>query len=1253
MSQLSNVLAGGGEMGALMRTIDWSRTPVGPVESWPQSLRTALSILLETGFPMYIAWGPSFTQFYNDGYRPILGSTKHPAAMGASTRDTFAEIWDIIGPMFAGVMQGTPTTVVDFLLPLDRHGFAEECYFIFSYSPIRQEDGHVGGVLVTVTETTSRVLGERRLKTTQALAARTREARTVREACAISGTVLAEHTEDVPFALIYLLDSNGQELVLEASAGRAGVPGAPERVDGSAGQHTPWPFGEVLRTGQPVVVERRSSDGPTTVATPGRDYVLPIVEPGTDGAVGVLVAGLSTRLIFDAAYRDFLEMVASQIGTAVASARALEQAQARAEALAELDRAKTRFFSNVSHEFRTPLTLMLGPLEELEHHDAFAPDVRDQMTVIRRNGARLLRLVNTLLDFSRIEAGRAQASYERVDLAEYTRDLASVFGSATARAGLRLVVDCHDTGEDVYVDRGMWEKIVLNLVSNAFKFTFAGEIQVSLRRTAGHVTLCVSDTGVGIPAHELPKVFERFHRVAGVTGRSHEGSGIGLALVSELVKLHGGAVRAESEPGQGSRFIVTIPAGRAHLPREHVTDSGMIPAAGANAALYAEEALQWVPAPESEPEPESRPLAGIPAAAAAPERILVVDDSADMRDYIVRLLGPRWHVGTAANARAALAAVARERPQLVVTDIMMADVDGFGLIDALRRDPATSDIPVLVLSARAGDEARLEGLRAGANDYLVKPFSARELLARIEAQLLRVRIRAVEKAHARRLAAVFAQAPAAIAIFRGPEHVFELANVAYRDLVNQRDVIGKPIRDALPEVESQGLVGILDQVYRSGQPHLGRSLPLLVNRTERGDPEQRYFDFVYQPLVDEHGETEGIAAVVYDVTELTRARQDAEVASRVKDEFLAMLGHELRNPLAPILTALQLLRLRGVEAGAREREIIERQVRHLVGLVDDLLDVSRITRGMVRLQRTTFELHDALARAIETASPLFERKRHVVRVDVRQTGLAVDGDLQRLAQVVANLLTNAAKYTEDEGHIEVAARVEDGEIVLRVRDTGIGIAADMLPHIFDLFVQERQAIDRAQGGLGLGLTIVRSLTELHGGRVEARSDGPGRGAEFILRLPRATAASAHPTEPRPASLLPVPQTARPRRVLVVDDNYDAATMLAEVLTLYGHSVRLAHDGVEALRAAEVFQPDLALVDIGLPVLNGYELARQLIQHPTLQGLRLIALTGYGQEHDRNRSRDAGFAGHLVKPVDLERLRELVESPSPTSWAGDT
>ncbi|MDB4968294.1 MAG: Sensor protein, partial [Myxococcales bacterium] len=584
----ADCLLGGGEMGAMMRALDWSRTPVGPVASWPQSLRTAVSILLESRFPMYIAWGPQYTQFYNDGYRPVLGSTKHPAAMGLAAAATFAESWHIIGPMFDGVRQGVPVGAEDWMLPLDRHGFLEECYFTFSYSPIRDESGTVGGVLVTVTETTDRVLGERRLNTLRELSSQTNDASTAETACATAGEILANNRADIPVGLVYLLDRDGKHATLAAAAGLArGTAASPERVVLTE-ESGPWPLAAVASSGTAMVVE--GGDGPL----PRRALILPIARAGAARPAGILVAALSPRLLFDAKYRSFLELVAGQIATAIASARALQEAKARAAALAEIDHAKTAFFSNVSHEFRTPLTLLLGPAEEsLARIDSLPADDVARWQLVHRNGLRLLKLVNTLLDFSRIEAGRVHASYQPTDLGMLTRELAGVFESAIERAGLRLTVAIDDIGEPVYVDRDMWEKIVLNLLSNALKFTFQGGIDVALRRRDDGVVLTVRDSGIGVTAEQLPYLFDRFHRVQGARSRTHEGTGIGLALVQELIKLHGGRVTVESVVDRGSTFTVTIPLGSAHLPAEQLAAPRDGTPTALGAAPFVEEALRW------------------------------------------------------------------------------------------------------------------------------------------------------------------------------------------------------------------------------------------------------------------------------------------------------------------------------------------------------------------------------------------------------------------------------------------------------------------------------------------------------------------------------------------------------------------------------------------------------------------------------------------------------------------------------------
>ncbi len=531
-------------------------------------------------------------------------------------------------------------------------------------------------------------------------------------------------------------------------------------------------------------------------------------------------------------------------------------------------------------------------------------------------------------------------------------------------------------------------------------------------------------------------------------------------------------------------------------------------------------------------------------------------------------------------------------------------------------------------------------LAAERAERLGREYKEREESARREEQL----------AQTRRLATIFQHAPVAIAVLRGPDHVFEVTNSQYAALVGNRPLLQLPLRVALGELAGQGIVELVDAVYRTSQAFYGHSLPITLVSPE-GEAEERFFDFAYEPIPGDDGKTESVIAVVFEVTALSRAQRAAEAANRAKDEFFAMLGHELRNPLAPIRTALQLMRMRGDPAALRERTIIERQVEQITRLVDDLLDVARITGGKVTLKREPLELSSVVIKAIEMASPLLEERRHHLEVNVPAEGLVVDGDELRLAQVVANLLTNAAKYTEPGGQVTVSGALSpDGERVrLEVTDTGIGIAPEMLPRVFEAFAQEKQALDRALGGLGLGLTIVANLVKLHGGAAQALSAGRSQGSTFVVELPRSS--QDVPGPPRPAVLDPGPvssaaspswvERTRPLRVLVVDDNRDAAEMLAEALDALGYRTTVAHDGAEALRAVEEAAPDVALLDIGLPVMDGYELAGRLRGGPGGSAIKLVAVTGYGQESDRRRATAAGFDAHLVKPVQLDMVAELI------------
>jgi signal transduction histidine kinase/DNA-binding response OmpR family regulator/PAS domain-containing protein len=756
-SQTSAFLTSGGEMAALISSKDWSATPLGARESWQQSLQTALRILVTSRYQMWLAWGPNLNFFYNDAYRATTLGTKHPWALGQPVSKVWEEIWQDIGPRIETVLRtGKATWDEGLLLLLERSGYPEETYHTFSYSPLPDDDGRIGGMLCVVTEDTERFIGERRLATLQQLASQLAAVRTEPDVCAAIHRGLGTNQQDLPFTLTYLYDATGNSARLACHTGITdGHPAAPPHIDVTAANSL-WPVQAILAGTPKVMLDDLTSlpalpHGAWDMA-PHMAVAVPIVQQGQSRPTGMLVVGINPYRPFDDSYAGFVDLIAAQIASGLASARAYEAERQRAEALTELDRAKTAFFSNVSHEFRTPLTLMLGPLEE--EIARLPPRDAAQLTMVQRNGLRLLRLVNTLLDFSRIEAGRVRASYRPTDLASYTAELASNFRSACERAGLDLVVDCPPLSQPVYVDADMWERIVLNLVSNAFKYTLRGGIHVTLKQSdeANAAKLIVTDSGVGIPEQEISRIFERFHRIEGQRGRTLEGTGIGLALVNELVRLHGGTIAIESHIDRGTIVRVVMPFGRDHLAAEYVSgDLGRTMPEGTATAAFVEEALRWLPGTETEAtsEPDvlgaSSALSSLgmqeAAQATATQRIVLADDNTDMRDYMARLLRAHYDVETASDGEAALHMVRTRRPDLVLSDVMMPRLDGFGLLAAIRADAKLRDLPVILVSARAGDEARIDGLDAGADDYLVKPFSARELLARVRSNLEMARVR--------------------------------------------------------------------------------------------------------------------------------------------------------------------------------------------------------------------------------------------------------------------------------------------------------------------------------------------------------------------------------------------------------------------------------------------------------------------------------------------------------------------------------
>ena len=737
-ASLVGVFAAVGEMADRVAAHDWASTPLGAIHQWPQSLRTAVSILLNTRYPMFLFWGPDAICIYNDAYRPSLGHGMHPSALGARADTVWSDIWHIIGPQISVVMDhGENTWFEDQLVPFDRSGYLEEIYFTYSYSPVYAETGAVGGTLVVCSETTEQVLAERRLRMLQALAV-SGDDDLVGIATSFESCLRAD-PEDVPFARLFRIDADGVSATAVVGVGVGddldGTTDAVEAalpIDAAEDATSPWAT---------LIAEALDADGPLTIADvperfgdiglspwpePSTDAVVIPIATEADGAAYLLVLGASPRKRLDSSYRDFFQLLGVQLGAALTRANHRELERLRLEQMAELDRAKTNFFTNTSHELRTPLTLILGPIEELLA-TIDGPD-RVPLEMAHRNAEQLLSMVNALLDFARAEAGQLDFDPTPSDLGVLTTECVSMFEFMARQSGLGLTVDSEPEAM-ASVDRSLWQRILLNIVGNAFKYTEAGSIRVRISREPDTVVLVVQDTGVGISAGDLPHVFERFRRADDAAlERSIEGTGLGLALVEQFVRMHDGSIAIESTVGTGTTVTVRIP--RIHEP------------ASATPGLGPDD--RRTDSPPSDPrittvaDDFSSREANLPPTRTNVEgrgTVLLAEDNQDMRNHLSRILEPEWTVRVARDGLEALELARADRPDLVITDVMMPRLDGLGLVRALRDDDFLCDVPVIMLSARAGQESSLEGIDAGATDYLVKPFSPVDLASRVRTNM--------------------------------------------------------------------------------------------------------------------------------------------------------------------------------------------------------------------------------------------------------------------------------------------------------------------------------------------------------------------------------------------------------------------------------------------------------------------------------------------------------------------------------------
>ncbi len=870
-------LAGGGEMGERIRNFDWNNTVLGDYSQWSESLKATTAMMLSNRFPMLLWWGQDYICLYNDAYIPILGS-KHPWALGKPVSECWHEIWDVLKPLIDGpFFEGTPTWLEDLQLQLNRNDFFEETHFTVAYSPVPDPSvtNGTGGVLAIVNETTNQVINQRALDTMGRISTYCTGMKTEKEVYDKAAAAIAENKKDFPFAFFYTMNDERNKAELISSAGFIDPP--PAFTPGAVIDLKAPPHYNIAKAFFENTLVCSGNNEQWTVLPkgdwdkmPSLFVHVPINNPNQKLPSAVLTVGLNPYRKFDDNFRDFIALIATQVAQAVNNALAYEAERKRAEVMEELDKAKTIFFTNISHEFRTPITLLLGNIEEILNDRSLNPKNVERLEIANRNAMRLLRLVNSLLDFSRIESGRQQASFTLTDIIDLTKNLSSNFRSVIEKAGLKLIIEADAFIKSVYLDTQMWEKIVFNLLSNAFKFTLEGTVTVALSSTDTHAVLKIKDTGVGIPEKELPHIFERFRRVENSAGRTFEGTGIGLSLVKELVLLHGGNIFVESEEGKGTTFTVMIPFDKENLPQSKITTSIDEFENPGNALI--DEAVLLL----NEPHEINVPVNNNNHQ----ETIMIVDDNADMRHHLQSLLQNFYHVVQASNGMDALHKIREQRPSLILSDIMMPVMDGNRLLKELRSNPQTQDIPLVFLTARAGQESRMEGYETGADDYMVKPFSSKELLSRINIQLKLKqkqqeavnRIRESE----RFLQNIISKAPFMAAVFEGEDLVVKIANQKFQQYLqrSREELMDKPIFDVVPEAVKQGFKDLLLTVLRTGEPFVATEIP--VELMQQGKLDNSYLDLVYEPLRNENNIITGVIYLGIDVTDKVVSRKKIE-----------------------------------------------------------------------------------------------------------------------------------------------------------------------------------------------------------------------------------------------------------------------------------------------------------------------------------------------------------------------------------------
>nr|WP_236675903.1 ATP-binding protein [Chryseolinea lacunae] len=974
------------------------------------------------------------------------------------------------------------------------------------------------------TDDTERIISERQLRTLTQLGKNLTDTQTHEQVIEGAIATLTENPFDFPFAVFRTIANHKARLIKATPLGQHAASFA-EEVDLRADHEIAVVLSKAVATRKVQVVEnvtQKIGVLPSGAWTkpPEKVIVLPIVQTGSKDPYGVLVVGLNPYRLFDEKYLGFFSLVADQIATSFSDVHVLEEERKRTKALAEIDKAKTTFFSNISHEFRTPLTLLLAPLEDSLNDPHTNPENKVRLDVAHRNALRMQKLVNTLLEFSRIEAGRMEGRFSRVDIAALTEDLASTFRSAIERAGMHLHIHRGEISGDVYVDVDMWERIILNLVSNAFKYSRDGEIVVDIQQEGQLISVSVSDTGVGIPEDQLDKIFDRFYRVENSGGRSQEGTGIGLAMVKELVKLHHGTIRVESKPGEGSVFTIHMPVGKDHLMADRIELNNTSGPSLNHSTTFVGEALKWSHDEATQPEEPMETANG-----ARKNKVLLADDNADMRAYVHRLLSDKFAVITAVDGEDAYEKILVHKPNLLLSDIMMPKLDGFGLLKRLRSHAELKNIPVIFLSARAGEEAKVEGLDAGADDYLIKPFSAKELLVRINNH---IRVNQVRRETEQQFYQLFLQAPAIINVFKGPDFVYELFHPKNKEIFGDVDFTGMKLRDALPELEGQGIIEMLEDVYKNGKTICQNEQGVVFRDKQRyGESTDRYFNLINQPWYDLRGNIQGVLNFAIEVTDQVMARKKIEesekkyreltetlevlVEKRTSElqrsnedlqQFAHVASHDLKEPVRKFKTFVNRLQEEFSqsipERGKNYLDKMQQASARMLSMIDGVLRYSSLNESEQTITRV--DLNDIIASIETDLEVVIQQKNATI---TREHLPTVDGAPVLIYQLFYNLINNSLKFSREHPVITITSQelVVEGKdyAAIVVADNGIGFDQQYADRIFNAFTRLNSK-DTFEG-TGLGLALCKKIVERHRGTIAAQG-GENQGATFTICLPR-------------------------------------------------------------------------------------------------------------------------------------------------------